>query len=1043
MIFQHELERSLNMYSDRTAIEQGDVHMSYATLYAKALSVADWLLNNDLPLQTPVGIYMDDRASIIQAITGVSLVGMVFVPLDTALPVERLHAMVSRAGIKQVITCGNRMTSNLSALPVVCTLLEEIVESAAADKSPVTLPRYNSDDSLYIYYTSGSTGVPKGIVGRNAGLLQFVQWEINHFAIQPGCRFSQFISPYFDAFLRDVFTPLLSGGTICIPPVADDFFTTEKLTDWVDKNQINWIHCVPSIFRILNGNRLNKEMFVSLRYVLMSGERIVPSELVNWYNVFDSRIQLVNLYGATESTMVRTAYLIQPEDAHKAKIPIGKPIDDTWLAVLNKQMKPCKLLEPGDLYIVSDFISKGYVGEPELTQSKFISLTDDAGVQRKAYHTGDRARKLPDGTIDLLGREDRQIKLRGIRIELEEIENKLLAVPGVSQAVVIKHTDELGNEILAAFITGSATGELPLTALQEQTSKYLRERLPEYMVPACVVAMDAMPLLPNGKINLKKLPDYLLVAQTEPPATPTEEKLHSTWKEIIGDKEISVHDTFFKIGGNSLSVMRLISCIYREFSVRITLSEIFSNSTIRKQALLIDNAARQLSLKIYPAGRKEMYAVAASQQRLYFNYELDRNSAEYNMPMAWEISADVSQERIKEIVQQLIDRHESLRTSFHLDNGTLVQKISEHAKAVISTLEAPASDSGQALQEAVQPFDLSVPPLIRAVIVQHAGRKRTLLIDMHHIISDGISQSLLSDEFIRLYNGEILPAVEYQFKDYAEWEQAYRMGPDYQQHRAFWVKNFAGGIPVLQLPTTRNGDGLSTAAGEEWLLVMEKDSLRGLTDLCTDKMTLYSLFLAVYYAYMLQITGQHDFVIGVATSGRMQHEVKDVVGMFVKTLPVRYRIDENLTFAEFASALQYYLLEAYNHQAYDLADIAAAAGEQTSEKRELFSTVLALNNFAVFGEQAGEQAFRHKDIHTGKAKFPFYLVIDEAKDQFGFRFEYSQHYFTRNDIQLLASRFEKLIRNVATNPHEQIRHYISVNQDSTRKASKEDIVFNF
>lgn len=1042
MVFQHELSKSFSVHKDRVAIERAGISISYAELAAQAECISGFFLDKELQPETPVGILLSDRINIIYAITGLAGARCVFVPLDRTLPAERLHAMIRQAGIQHIITDDEPVSGEWQQPEnVVCHYIKEIAGKEDGNASPNNQPDYRGDDSLYIYYTSGSTGTPKGIVGRNSSLLQFLQWEIKQFGITPGYRFSQFISPYFDAFMRDILAPLLSGGTICIPPDEEDFFATEKITSWVDSAAITLIHCVPSIFRLINNHLLTSRHFGSLKYVLMSGERIVPAELIKWYQLFDQRIQLVNLYGATESTLIRSCYFIKPEDASKAKISIGKPIDDTELLVLNKQLKPCKLLETGDLFIVSDYLSKGYLNDPELTAAKFIQLGDDKGNVKRAYNTGDKARNLADGSIDLLGREDRQVKLRGIRIELEEIENKLLESGMVKQAVVMKHTDANGNESLAAFIipapgNTSSNPELLIAA-------YLQSALPEYMIPADIKVLEEFPLLTNGKINYKKLPELLISEKTEAPATETEQKLLGIWKEIIGEKNISVLDTFYKIGGNSLSIMRLLSFIYRDFSVKLPLSDIFMNPSIRQQALLIDASARHRAMKILPAPAKDHYHVSASQQRLYYNYELDKDSVEYNIPMAWKINESVTKEKIEEVFSKLISRHESLRTSFFMENGVLLQRVAANTEFSVETIFCGQGDVENNLPAAIRPFDLGTQPLVRACIIQNDAGERLLVIDVHHIVCDGISQAILRDEFIRLYNNGTLPPQGIQMKDYAEWEYQYRTGNEYLLHRQFWLRNFADDIPQLKLPTTQTGKAGVTGRGDELLLVIPKKDLSGLTELSSEKITLYSLFLSAYYVYLFQLTGQHDIVTGVVSSGRVQHELDNTVGMFVKTLPVRYRVNEQLSFEELATDLHAYLLEAYNNQVYDLADMVKEMGGRSTTNRELFSTVLAYNNFNETNTAVPDGSFEFCSTPAAIAKFPFYCVIEETESHFAFRFEYSLDYFTAADMKILTERFENLIIAIAANPHDKISSYISGSSAKQQPAAKEDIVFNF
>lgn len=1049
MIFQNELIKSLIANGHLTAIEDGDRVISYSELLHAANKISSFLIKQGLGKETIVGIDLQDRSSLICAIIGVLNSRCVFVPIDSSLPDGRLESMVNNLGLQHIISSvnvtGSEFLNRNNAIRKY--YLEEIMQGddeKAADQFPY--PEFGEEDSIYIYFTSGTTGLPKGIIGRNKSLLQFVQWEIKEFALSAGMRVSQFVNPHFDAFLRDIFVPLLAGGTICLHPDEEDFFSPEKIVPWTDEQRINLIHCVPSVFRAINIPSLLPGHFSQLKYILLSGERIVPAELLGWYKIFDSRIQLVNLYGATETTMIRSFYKIRPEDAGSARIPIGYPIDDTELLVAMKDfagqkgpgdLKPCNLLIPGDLYIISRYTAKGYLNAPELTRDRFIKINAGEPDETIAFKTGDTARILADGKIDLIGRDDRQVKIRGIRIEPDEIEGRLLRSGFIKNAVVVLN-GETGNESLAAFIIRH--DEVPPgfdTA--GEAERYLKKHLPAYMIPSNIAEVSAYPLLRTGKINHQELLKSLVADKILPPENELEEKILYIWKQILGDKRVSVTDSFNRIGGNSLSIMRLIGILYKEFNIRISLSQLFDHLTIRQQAEFIKRADRDNLLVIPPAGRKAAYHLSSAQERMYYNYELNRQSTAYNLPIAWVIDGSYEKSNIEHALRMLIERHESLRTRFELSNHVITQIIEDHAGFVIEEITAP--DIQSAITAFIRPFDLSKAPLLRCGILS-SENKKILVVDTHHIICDGASQDILRSDFAALYNGAVTAPLSVQCKDHAEWEYNYKTTNEYIAHREFWLKSFEGPIPLLELPTTNAGlVDVSDAGGNIFFEIDSFTIKRIIEGFDKQEITTFSGLFAVYFLFLSQLTGQEDIVIGINTSGRMQEELEGVAGMFVKTLPIRYQIDTNLSFRKFAKRIHDWLIRAYDHQVYDLSDIVRDLSNRgPAPVTSVFDAMFVLQNFKK--EVKGGGAFSEYNFENAVSKYPISLIAMEGDDSFYFRLEYSTEYFAKDDVEILVSQFKSMVTIISDNIDAITGDCIS-NSERVPHITDNDIVFKF
>ncbi|MCW3466084.1 amino acid adenylation domain-containing protein [Chitinophaga nivalis] len=1035
MSFQHELINSLRTHGESIVLEYDGQQISGNELLQRADAITQHLLQEALPPETFVGVRLQNRVDLITAFIGIANARCVFVPIDGHLPEERLKAMHEELALRYVITSGTDMLPQEDELQYF--YLEDISLPASENNG---YPAYEAEDSLYVYFTSGSTGKPKGIIGKNSSLLQFLQWEKETFHIGPGDRISQFISPYFDAFLRDVFLPLLSGATLCIPPSDKAFFVPENISAWISGQRITLIHCVPSVFRSINHDDITATDYPALKYVLLSGEKIVPKALLPWYACFGERVQLVNLYGPTETTMVRSCYLLRPADAATDRVPVGKPISDTQLLILDKNGKPCNTLVPGELYIVTDYMTKGYLNNAALTAEKFITLSTGEYAGKSAFRTGDRARKLTDGNIDLLGREDRQIKLSGIRIELDEIEQVLAGSGLIRQAVVIKQEAASGDESLAAFYISKDEQPEEQTAIQQ----YLRERLPEYMIPGLLCAVKEFPLLSNGKINYKELVNAVEKRPVVLPENDTEARLLQIWKTLLGDIAISTADRFNLVGGNSISMMRLLSLIYKAFNVRMTLADLFAHMTIRQQAAFIQPVAQDTTLDIPHAPEQPYYHTSAAQERVYYNFELDKERISYNLPMVWEIATEIENDRILHVFQQLTARHESLRTRFDVEDGQVVQYVLDQVTLEPELLYVAEADSDETIRQFVRPFDLNKAPLFRIGIILTDHGRKILVTDFHHSICDGMSQRILMADFSTLFYGQTLAPLQWQYRDYAEWEYRYKKTADYLQHRQFWLGSFEKGVPELQLPVSNaNTEDLSEIGGHT-AFEISTEVLQPLLDhLRAENISTVSGLFAVYYLFLSQLTGQEEMVIGMAASGRTQHELEGMVGMFVKTLPICFRSTAATSFDVMVKALHQQLIQAGSHQLYDLQDMMTELNKKRTVKlSRLYSAGFVSLDFEDEQVPDDKNDFRHYAFEKTGAKNPLTLYLREHGSTFYFRLSYAHAYFTAADIDLLITQFKVLAERIAANVHARIDDMIG-DAGNAAPVVESDIDFNF
>lgn len=603
------LSRTARAHAARNALEWRGRRVSYAELEDGTNRLANYLASAGVAPGSVVALLVDDRLRLIEAVVGVLKAGCAFAPLSLNNPDKRLCAMV-RAMEPALFIVEERFRERLAALLAAEGLSARFLVIDAAPEDDAAAPveadvlcyrgqteaappslTYGPDDLVYIYFTSGSTGTPKAIAGRQASLLHFIRWEIETLRVEAGERTSQLVVPTFDAFLRDLFVPLCAGATLCIPADAETIIDPARLAAWLDGERINLVHCVPSIFRALVGSRLDPSRLGALRYIVMAGERLHPHEVGRWMEVYGERIRLVNLYGATENTMAKFCHFIERADTERKSIPIGRPIKGAKAIILGPDGHVCDPGTVGEIYIRTPYLTHGYYRQPELTRQVFVRNPFSDDPRDLIHKTGDFGRLLPDGNYELIGRKDHQVKIRGQRVELGEVESVLKSDGSVRDCVASVWGDEPGSERLVAYVVAREGVALDARSL----ARTARESLPEYMVPTTFIPLDALPLLPNGKIDRRALPapDAAPSLASEPyaaPITEAQRKLADIWQQVLGAERVGLHDDFFRLGGHSLLATQVISRVREEFKVEVPLRELFEQPTISRLATLIERA---------------------------------------------------------------------------------------------------------------------------------------------------------------------------------------------------------------------------------------------------------------------------------------------------------------------------------------------------------------------------------------------------------------------------------------------------------------------
>ena len=610
---------------------------------------------------------------------------------------------------------------------------------------------------------------------------------------------------------------------------------------------------------------------------------------------------------------------------------------------------------------------------------------------------------------------------------LNEIENVLLNSGLLKNIIVLQpgnaadNTEQTGG--LHAYVIGN--GELTGGQLTDGLFNYAKDYIADYLIPSQIIEVNTFPLLQNGKV------DYLaLMAANKPesrvlPANETESQLLFIWKEILGDKEISTTDTFQKMGGSSLSMMRLIARIYKDFGVRVSLKDLFGNLTIQKQAALIAITRSDEILRIEAAAPGNYYPTSSGQKRIYFEQKSDSLNTAYNLPMAWKLAADVDISCLKNALRALFNRHESLRTRFKFQDKDIYQFIDATTELEIQELYVNIMP---ALEQFIRPFDLAADTLFRCSLVYVGNAAPVLFIDIHHIVCDGISQVLLFTDLLKFYDGTTPPMLPIQYKDYAAWEQKFKQNQEYKKNGEFWLNTLSGDLPKIDWPVNITSD--SGKKGNNHFFDIDEKLVSSLTQQWQQSnITLFSGFLALYNLFLNQLVGQDDVIIGINSSGRLQSELENVVGMFAKTLPIRLRTDFDVDCLTYFENTQQLLNGAFNSQVYDYLDMIGDMGNAAANKRnDIFETMFVFQNYSGPTDTANS-LFTGYNFDIGMVKYPLSLFMHQpGNGGIRFRMEYQTAYFTTGDVQLLAGQFVQLAETVAGKFNAPIKNCLALDE---------------
>ncbi|EZH80668.1 peptide synthase [Ectopseudomonas composti] len=1009
------LARQVRSSPEAPALVYEGETLTYAQLHQRADQLAQALAAQGIGREQVVAVCLERSVDLVVALLGIIKVGAAYLPLDPHLPPARLAFLLEDAACPLVLTHATWREHLPEQIPAWC-LEQPLPVYGATTQQPANQP----GDLLYVLYTSGSTGQPKGVLNEHGALMNRLHWMQDAFAIGLGDRVLQ-KTPYgFDVSVWEFFWPLITGACLVLarPGGHQD---SGYLMELIQRERITTLHFVPSMLQAFVSEP-GLEICTSLRQVFASGEAL-PLALQQRFQARHPA-RLINLYGPTEAAIDVSCWICDPTST-LGFVPIGKPIANLKLYILDPQLNPLPVGAVGELYIGGAGLARGYLNRPELTAAAFVDSPFEPG--QRLYRTGDRCRFLADGNIQYLGRLDHQVKLRGQRIELGEIDAALLAQPDVRDAVTVLR-DDLGTPQLVAYLVANETG-LDVVRLKAE----LAQTLPAHMLPSVLVELATLPLNQNGKLDRKQLPRPQLdqeQAALEAPLGEVERRMAARWAELLEvPVELIGRDShFFRLGGHSLLATMLLARLRQEYGQAPALRQLFEQPTLRAFSALIGNSATSTAAELAPQPRPERLPLSYAQQRLWFLEQLNPHAAEYNITSAVELSGSVRLDCLQQGLADIVSRHEVLRGRL-LERGhgaELLIDAESRAHLTIETLTEADWDAQVARRiddEARRPFDLATGPLLRGSLL-HAGQRTLLLLTLHHTVADDWSMQCLIDELAELYRARSeqrearLPALPVQYVDYALWQRLPAQSERYRQQLHYWQSVLGDGDYQLELPTDhpRRAE-LDTASGFHALVLPDALAQRLRQAAQQQGVTLYVLLLAATQVLLGRLAGQRDVRIGTAVANRDLAQTQALIGCFVNTLVIRAEVDPNQAFEAFLQQVAEQVLKAQEHQEVPFEQIVDALVSQRDMTRTpLFQVLFAMQTARLRTDAWAPLTLREMEVPSNASSFDLSWEVHDDGQRLSLRLKYKRQLFEADTIARWSDAWQRLLGELAEQP---------------------------
>lgn len=1029
---QELFEAQVNMSHNQIAVECGHMRLTYDELNCRANQVARLLRASGIQKEEVVTILMDRTIDLVIAILGILKAGGAYLPIDYKLPNERIEYMLTDSKARILISnhyfIGNvKFNGNILYLDT----------EKNCDLENNNLDNINSSsDMAYVIYTSGSTGKPKGVMIEHrslSNLLYGLYYKYNEeFNSKDKCLSVANIS--FDASVMEIFLPLIFGSTLVLYDnelVAD----VEHLINVIINHKITYMFIPPSIIKDLAKGLYKMKHQISLNKLFIGVEPIAESIVEEYFNI-NSNMQIVNAYGPTETTICASLYKCSPKGTSQCNISIGSPVINNDIYIIDVQGQLAPIGIKGELCVSGIGVSRGYLNQDNLTKDKFVDNPFKQG--EKLYRTGDIARWLSNGNIEFIGRIDTQIKINGYRVELSEIENTILRyidrccqnevsiepinkfqqasdIYPIKQVVMNVISQNNNDKYLCAYFV--AEQEI----LTNRLRSFLEDTLPYYMIPRYILQVDKMPINRSGKVERRLLPIPTMNKRSRTehiePINEVQKILQSIWIEILDNDNIGILDNFFELGGNSLKATTLIIKIKEQFEIEIRLKDIFKNLTIKNLEEYINSCERRgQQLKEYEriekAESKEYYLTSPSQKTMFIASSLSEDVVVYNVPRADIIYGDLDVFKLENAFKSVISRHEGLRTSFHLINDNIFQKVHDTVNFNINYIEASEKNINKLIRELIRIFDLETPPLLRVSLIKIGAKKHLFFWDTHHIIIDGLSMGILLKEISILYNGGELPPVKYQYKDYSEWRDGFKNSREWVSQKEYWTNIYKNEIQAINMPIDFQRSKVRRYHGDTISIQID--------DVLTNKVeqlargtcaTVYMVLLTAYFILLFKNTYQEDIVVGTPIAGRGHVGFDEIVGALVNTLAIRTYPSMDKSAYKLLNEVVESCLDAYKNQDYHLDELVVDLQlERIPGRNTIFDTMFVMQDKEYMEMQLKDLNIINYKFSQSASMFDILLETVTVNNRINCKLDWNISLFNRDRMVGFLDDYEMILR---------------------------------
>jgi amino acid adenylation domain-containing protein len=1045
------VERRAARQPDAPAVIHEGESWSYARLNRQASRLAHYLRRQGVGPEVPVALVMERSPELLVGLLAILKAGGAYVPMEADSPSQRLQYLLADSAPRLVLSHGAGITAVRQALSAlgadhpVPTVLDIDADAPAwaheSEADPSSAETGLTPDHLaYIIYTSGSTGHPKGVMNTHRGVVNRVRWLQESYPHYGTDRVLQKTPIGFDVSVREIFQGLIAGACL-VQARPDGHRDPSYLVDLIGRERVTVLSFVPSMLQAFLEHPRAAGCH-SIRRIFSGGEALSGTLVRRCREAFP-QASLHNFYGPTEAAISVTGWNC-PESMPPEVIPIGKQGANTRIYILDEAGRPVPRGMRGEIHIAGVQVARGYLNRPELTAERFVADPFAPIPGGRMYRTGDLGRHLADGNIEYLGRNDFQVKIRGQRVELGEIEAQLRSCACVDQAVVQVRNDSRGEAQLVAYVVPGDAG-LPYETLTWDLRRQLQAQLPSHMLPVAYVALARLPVTANGKLDAKALPapteDAYPTFTYEAPGTPLEQRLASLWEGLLGHGPIGVTANFFDLGGHSLLLTRLHNKINAEYGIELALKRLFEAQTVRDQAAMLEpllrGAASASSLALQPRSPGAPSVLSFAQRRLWFIDQMGEAGAVYNIPCALRLTGPLQPDALRQALQGIVRRHEVLRTTLLPVAGEAQPRLIEdfelrlpvHDLCALEPAARAESVRQRLLAEAETPFDLGADLFLRAQLLRLDEHEHALLLTLHHIAADGWSMAILLRELADLYENAIhsrpstLAPLALQYADYANWQQRWLQGERLRTQMSYWMKQLAGLPTVHSLPLDFPRPEQQRYRGAMQRQRMPATLLDDIKQLArTHDATLFMILQAAFAILLARWSGETDIVMGTPIANRRHEQLAPLIGFFVNSLVLRNDLSDNPMFTDALAAARTMALDAYQHQDLPFEMLVDHLRPQRSLGHgPLFQVMLALeNNTSAIVPFGGlEVADMADDAHF--AKFDLTLNLRETPDGLEAVWNYNRDIFRAATIARFAASFEVLLRDIVASPGKRIQ----------------------